>query len=79
MRDIFTYVNDKEEPLRRFTTRLSGGRYVPASGPATICGVFFIPALYVLVDRFGKKSSAAPAGALPMQKDSNNGGPDAEA
>jgi metallophosphoesterase (TIGR00282 family) len=32
--------NDKEEPLRRFTTRLSGGRYTPASGPATICGVF---------------------------------------
>lgn len=24
--------NEKEEPLRRFTTRLSGGRYTPASG-----------------------------------------------
>ena len=32
--------NDKEEPLRRFTTRMSGGRYTPASGPATVCGVF---------------------------------------
>ena len=32
--------NDKEEPLRRFTTRLSGGRYAPASGPATVCGVY---------------------------------------
>ncbi|WP_282008962.1 TIGR00282 family metallophosphoesterase [Brevundimonas aveniformis] len=32
--------NDKEEPLRRFTTRLSGGRYSPASGPATVCGVY---------------------------------------
>jgi calcineurin-like phosphoesterase len=32
--------NDKEEPLRRFTTRIAGGRYKPASGPATICGVF---------------------------------------
>ena len=32
--------NEKEEPLRRFTTRLSGGRYTPASGPATVCGVF---------------------------------------
>ena len=32
--------NDKEEPLRRFTTRISGGRYQPASGPATICGVY---------------------------------------
>ena len=32
--------NDKEEPLRRFTTRMSGGRYTPASGPATVCGVY---------------------------------------
>ena len=32
--------NDKEEPLRRFTTRISGGRYKPASGPASVCGVY---------------------------------------
>jgi hypothetical protein len=32
--------NQKEEPLRRFTTRISGGRYRPAEGPATVCGVF---------------------------------------
>lgn len=32
--------NEKEEPLRRFTTRISGGRYSPAHGPATICGVY---------------------------------------
>lgn len=32
--------NQKEEPLRRFTTKISGGRYKPAEGPATICGVF---------------------------------------
>ena len=32
--------NEKEEPLRRFTTRISGGRYTPASGPATVCGVY---------------------------------------
>ena len=32
--------NQKEEPLRRFTTRISGGRYQPAEGPATVCGVF---------------------------------------
>ena len=32
--------NQKEEPLRRFTTRISGGRYRPADGPATVCGVF---------------------------------------
>ncbi|HWA63707.1 MAG TPA: TIGR00282 family metallophosphoesterase [Caulobacteraceae bacterium] len=32
--------NDKEEPLRRFTARISGGRYRPADGPATVCGVY---------------------------------------
>src|ERR1700760_3156168 len=32
--------NQKEEPLRRFPTRISGGRYKPAEGPATVCGVF---------------------------------------
>ena len=32
--------NDKEEPLRRFTTRISQERYKPASGPATVCGVY---------------------------------------
>ncbi len=32
--------NQKDEPLRRFTTRISGGRYQPATGPATVCGVF---------------------------------------
>jgi metallophosphoesterase (TIGR00282 family) len=33
--------NHKEEPLRRFTTRVNGGRYKPAEGPATVCGVYF--------------------------------------
>jgi hypothetical protein len=32
--------NQKDEPLRRFTTRISGGRFRPAEGPATVCGVF---------------------------------------
>jgi metallophosphoesterase (TIGR00282 family) len=32
--------NQKEEPLRRFTTKIAGGRYRPAEGPATVCGVF---------------------------------------
>ena len=31
---------DKQEPLRRFTTKLNGGRFQPASGKATLCGVF---------------------------------------
>ena len=32
--------NDKEEPLRSFNTKISQGRYRPAEGPATVCGVF---------------------------------------
>ena len=31
---------DKEEPLYRFTTRMRKGRYNPASGAGTLCGVF---------------------------------------
>lgn len=29
-----------DEPLRRFTTKMRGGRFTPASGPGTLCGVF---------------------------------------
>ncbi len=32
--------NLKEEPLRRFTTRISGGRFKPAEGEATVCGLY---------------------------------------
>lgn len=28
-----------EEPINRFTRKISGGRFTPAQGPATICGV----------------------------------------
>ena len=31
---------DKHEPLQRFTTKMPGGRFSPATGPATLCGVF---------------------------------------
>jgi len=31
---------DTEEPLRRFTTRMRGGRFNPASGAGTLCGVY---------------------------------------
>ena len=31
---------DKAEPVRRFTTKMPGSRYSPATGPATLCGVF---------------------------------------
>ena len=30
---------EKSEPLRRFVTKMSGGRFTPASGEATICGM----------------------------------------
>ncbi|MGX1198886.1 TIGR00282 family metallophosphoesterase [Parvibaculum sp. MBR-TMA-1.3b-4.2] len=30
---------EKEEPLNRFTTKIPSGRFQPALGPATICGV----------------------------------------
>ncbi len=30
---------DKSEPIHRFTTRIPSGRFAPAMGPATICGV----------------------------------------
>ena len=32
--------NQKDEPLRRFTTRISQGRFKPAEGPATVCGLY---------------------------------------
>ena len=31
---------DKAEPLQRFVRKLSTQRYSPATGPATLCGVF---------------------------------------
>jgi metallophosphoesterase (TIGR00282 family) len=31
---------DKEEPLQRFTKKMSSGRMTPALGPATLCAVF---------------------------------------
>lgn len=30
---------DKEEPINRFVSKISRGRFEPATGPATICGV----------------------------------------
>ena len=31
---------DKAEPVQRFVRKLSGSRFTPATGPATVCGVF---------------------------------------
>ena len=30
---------EKDEPIRRFVRKLPGGRYEPAGGPATLCGL----------------------------------------
>ena len=30
---------EKEEPLKRFRTKLRGGRFVPAPGTPTLCGL----------------------------------------
>jgi len=32
--------NQKEEPIRRFTTRISKDRFKPAEGEATVCGLY---------------------------------------
>ena len=44
----------KEEPLRRFVTGMSRGRFEPASGEATLSGVFV-----VTDDRTGKATEVA--------------------
>ncbi len=31
---------EKEEPINRFVTKVPGGRFTPASGRATLCGVY---------------------------------------
>ncbi|MEQ1754899.1 MAG: TIGR00282 family metallophosphoesterase [Micropepsaceae bacterium] len=31
---------EKHEPLQRFIRKISSGRYNPAQGPATVCGIF---------------------------------------
>ena len=31
---------DKAEPLQRFTRKISSQRFTPATGPATLCGIF---------------------------------------
>jgi len=31
---------EMDEPMRRFTTRMRSGRFEPATGPGTLCGIF---------------------------------------
>ena len=46
---------DKEEPLKRFVTRLNSTRFSPADGEATLCGVFV-----ETDDRTGKANRIEP-------------------
>ena len=45
---------DSHEPMQRFITGMSRGRFIPANGEATLCGVF------VRVGSFGFAESAYP-------------------
>ncbi|MBV8593308.1 MAG: YmdB family metallophosphoesterase [Caulobacteraceae bacterium] len=66
--------NQKEEPLRRFTTRIPGGRYRPAEGPATVCGVYVetndVTGLAVRVEPIrvgGRLAAHVPVVAAPLR------------
>jgi metallophosphoesterase (TIGR00282 family) len=58
---------DKAEPLQRFTRKLSSQRYSPATGPATLCGVFVQTGAKGLASRIdpvrvgGRLKQAVPA------------------
>jgi len=55
---------DKDEPLRRFTRKISGGRFTPAMGAPTLCGL-----VVETEEATGKAVSVAPlrAGGLLSQ------------
>jgi calcineurin-like phosphoesterase len=64
---------DKGEPLQRFTRKISQGRFEPALGPATLCGVAVETddktglALKIAPVRLGGRlMEAVPAWLLPM-------------
>ena len=67
--------NEKEEPLRRFTTRIPSARHKPAEGMATVCGVYVETdpktglALRVEPIRVGGRL----IGAMPAMKDALQG------
>lgn len=46
---------EKDEPMRRFITGLSGGRFTPAGGPATLAGLYA-----ETDDRTGRAQRVAP-------------------
>lgn len=61
---------DKNEPVNRFQTKISSGRFSPALGPATLCGVLVetdpVTGLATSIEPFrrgGRLKSATPAKA----------------
>lgn len=52
---------DKEEPLNRFVTKVPRGRYEPAHGPATICGL-----AVEISDRTGLAEKVSPLRLGPL-------------
>jgi metallophosphoesterase (TIGR00282 family) len=58
---------DKNEPLQRFLRKISGARFTPATGPATLCGVLVETGANGLAERIepvrlgGRLSPALPA------------------
>jgi 2',3'-cyclic-nucleotide 2'-phosphodiesterase len=59
---------EKFEPLQRFTKKMSTSRFTPATGPATLCGVFVVTNAKGLATRVepvragGRLKQAIPAG-----------------
>jgi 2',3'-cyclic-nucleotide 2'-phosphodiesterase len=51
---------EKDEPLRRFTRRIPSGRFEPALGPATLCGV----AVEIAAEGLAKAISPVRIGGL---------------
>ncbi len=49
---------DRQEPMQRFVTGMSKNRFIPAGGPATLCGVF----LKVGVSGLAERASAIRVG-----------------
>ena len=58
---------DKVEPMQRFVTGMSKGRFVPAKGIATLCGVF----AEVAPSGLARRVQSVRIGGVLMEKSSN--------
>ncbi len=61
---------DKAEPVHRFITRIPSGRFTPAMGPATVCGVLIeTDAATGLAVSIEPVREGAPLGSSPAQEE----------